>query len=269
MFNNINFREPIIKKYPNKWYIEYYYRVPNELTEEFDYKEWRRFKVYERINSYNGKEQEAYANQLLKDVKEQLSLGFNPFAVNIVEKQTINYMEVKEIEKSLNKKEIENKEAETFNILKAKDEEEKAKSIEILKAKLEEYSKKQFKELETEIKSKQIVIPNFQPFKDLFERESDFDKVVKIMVDNDRMIIDNSKGVISFIPIRRSCKYEIESFRQALGFKGLLKPKLLKNRELVDIYKKSFNIEMNEKTLRNNSIADIAKIYFKMLSTLS
>lgn len=266
MFIDINFKKPVIKRYPNKWCVQYYYKTPVELSKDFNCKKWKRFRVYEGINSYKGQEQEDFAQQLLKDINKSLEAGFNPFT------ELLNYNDTEE-EKIIKK--YKEKEAEEIKKLVAKLEEERAKEIEKFKSKLEPNSNKQVEKFESEserfnkIEHKQNIGQKYKSFKDLFVKESDFDEVVKIMVDNGRMIKDDGNGKISFIPFRRSCKYEPESFRQALGMKLMLKSEQPTNNELINIYKKSFNIEMNERTLRSSSISKVAKEYYLMLSTLS
>lgn len=70
-----HYRSPKLKKEPNRWYIEYWYRVPEELQPEYQ-KEWHRFRVFEDINRHKTDE---YANYLLKAVKESLEQGYSPF----------------------------------------------------------------------------------------------------------------------------------------------------------------------------------------------
>lgn len=70
---NIVYKEPKLKTSGKKWYVEYYYRIPKELSSK---KQWERFKVYEDINRIKTMD---YAYQLLKAVREGLEQGFNPF----------------------------------------------------------------------------------------------------------------------------------------------------------------------------------------------
>lgn len=83
--SKIKFKKVEIKRYPDKWFVQYYFRVPAELWEMYDSKEFIRFKVYEGLNYFKGDEKEKFANQLLKDVKEQLEAGFDPFSHLVVE----------------------------------------------------------------------------------------------------------------------------------------------------------------------------------------
>lgn len=70
-----HYRPPKLKKEPHRWYVEYWYRVPEELRSQYT-KEWHRFRVFEDINRHKT---EDYANQLLKAVKESLEGGYSPF----------------------------------------------------------------------------------------------------------------------------------------------------------------------------------------------
>jgi len=86
--SKINFKNLQIKRYSDKWFVQYYFRVPPELWEMYGPKEFIRFKVYEGLNYLKGDEKEKFANHLLKDVKEQLEAGFNPFSHLVVKKYT-------------------------------------------------------------------------------------------------------------------------------------------------------------------------------------
>jgi len=65
-----------IVKGKDRWYIEYYYRIPIELRPLHGNKEWKRYRVFEDINRYKTDE---YANTLLAAVNLALEEGYNPF----------------------------------------------------------------------------------------------------------------------------------------------------------------------------------------------
>lgn len=70
----LKYRKPKIKKpKDNKWFVEYYF---------FDIvsMKYKRFKVYEDINKFQGKERNAYAIDLRDAVLKALEMGYNPFA---------------------------------------------------------------------------------------------------------------------------------------------------------------------------------------------
>ena len=69
---------PQIRRFKNKWYVEYYFKNPLYLLEESE-REFTRFKVYEGINRYSGVEQENYATRLRKVIEDNLREGYNPF----------------------------------------------------------------------------------------------------------------------------------------------------------------------------------------------
>lgn len=75
----LNYRNPIIRRYSDQWFVEYYYRCPADLL-QYGYKEWQRFKVYEDINRKKGQDKEDYAKLLcdatLIALKDE---GYNPF----------------------------------------------------------------------------------------------------------------------------------------------------------------------------------------------
>lgn len=76
---NLNYRNPIIRRYADQWFVEYYYRCPADLL-EYGFKEWQRFKVYEDINRYKGTEKESYAKLLCEATLIALKdEGYNPF----------------------------------------------------------------------------------------------------------------------------------------------------------------------------------------------
>lgn len=71
-----HYKPPKLKKTASRWYIEYWYRVPEELLAQYNNKEWQRFRVFEDINRYKTNE---YAEILLKAVRDRLQSGWNPF----------------------------------------------------------------------------------------------------------------------------------------------------------------------------------------------
>ena len=75
-----DFEPPRIVKGPNRWYIEYYIRIPIDLREDYQNKEWLRMKVFRDINRYKDQEQEEYAFFLLESIHKGLYDGTeNPF----------------------------------------------------------------------------------------------------------------------------------------------------------------------------------------------
>lgn len=76
---DIDYRTPVIRKYSDKWFIEYYYRCPADLM-QYGFKEWQRFKVYEDINRFKGEEKDDYAKKLLEATIHGLEKeNYNPF----------------------------------------------------------------------------------------------------------------------------------------------------------------------------------------------
>lgn len=70
------FYRPAKLRKGRRWWIEYYYRIPVELTPKPQKKEWEKFRVFEDINRVKTQE---YADTLLKAVNTALEKGFNPF----------------------------------------------------------------------------------------------------------------------------------------------------------------------------------------------
>lgn len=103
-------------------------------------------------------------------------------------------------------------------------------------------------------------------FKELFCDTRSYEKVIEIMIENGRMM--NNDGKLVFIPITKGCKYEIEALRIALSFKKIMKPGKPSCNELVNIYSKSFGIDMSTRTLGSASIPDKAKKYIDMLADI-
>jgi integrase len=79
---------PVIRRFKDKWYVEYYFSNPF-FGKEHGQKEFERFKVYEDINHFKGDEKEEYAQKLCESVAVRLEAGYDPF---------------KEIEKTYNRK---------------------------------------------------------------------------------------------------------------------------------------------------------------------
>lgn len=71
---NIVFRRPKAFTSGPKWYVEYYFRVPENLREV--YGKWKRFKVFEDINRIKTIE---YADLLRQAVECALQEGYSPF----------------------------------------------------------------------------------------------------------------------------------------------------------------------------------------------
>jgi len=69
-------KEPKLYKGKDKWWIEYQFRIPEELRYRYKGAKWKGFKVYEDINRYKTEE---YANLLITAVRTALEHGFNPF----------------------------------------------------------------------------------------------------------------------------------------------------------------------------------------------
>lgn len=74
-YRYVHYKPPRLVKTAKKWYVEYWYRTPEELRDEHP-REWQRFRVYEDINRYKTEE---YAKALLKATEEALQMGFDPF----------------------------------------------------------------------------------------------------------------------------------------------------------------------------------------------
>lgn len=66
---NLTYRGPKLVTSGKKWFVEYYYRKPEN-------QKWQRFKVYEDINRIKTME---YAYQLLEAVRIGLADGYSPF----------------------------------------------------------------------------------------------------------------------------------------------------------------------------------------------
>lgn len=73
---NIQYRLPKAVTTGPKWYVEYYYRIPENIQPEYGNKVWKRFKVFEDINRIKTLE---YADMLREAVKTFLEDGYNPF----------------------------------------------------------------------------------------------------------------------------------------------------------------------------------------------
>jgi hypothetical protein len=70
----INWKPPKLYK-RKRWWIEYQFRIPEELRSRYKGAKWKGFPVFEDINRYKTDE---YAELLLKAVRFALEQGFNP-----------------------------------------------------------------------------------------------------------------------------------------------------------------------------------------------
>lgn len=59
-----------------RWYVEYWYKVPPELSEAYKGKEWERFREFKDLNKLRTDE---YAEWLLNDITASLDSGWSPF----------------------------------------------------------------------------------------------------------------------------------------------------------------------------------------------
>lgn len=75
---NVQYRVPVIVK-ASRWYVEYYYRVPEKQRHLYNNAKWKRFRVFEDINRHKSDE---YANMLRDAVEYNLRIGFDPFDHN-------------------------------------------------------------------------------------------------------------------------------------------------------------------------------------------
>jgi site-specific recombinase XerD len=73
------YRKPELKRHKNGWYVEYYYRIPEELKVVNKGKVWKRFRVKDDINRRKGFAREEYADYVLTTLAASLKNGFNPF----------------------------------------------------------------------------------------------------------------------------------------------------------------------------------------------
>jgi hypothetical protein len=71
----INWKPPKLYK-GKRWWVEYQFRIPEELRPRYNGARWKGFPVFEDINRYKSDE---YAELLLKAVRFALEQGFNPF----------------------------------------------------------------------------------------------------------------------------------------------------------------------------------------------
>jgi site-specific recombinase XerD len=71
-----NYREPKAVITGAKWYIEIYYRIPENLRARYRNARWKRFKIYKDINIVRTAE---YAEWLRRTVKKGLEQGWSPF----------------------------------------------------------------------------------------------------------------------------------------------------------------------------------------------
>jgi integrase len=72
----ITWKEPKLYKGKDKWWVEYQFRIPEELRYRYKGAKWKGFKVYEDINRYKTEE---YAKLLITAIRAALEHGFNPF----------------------------------------------------------------------------------------------------------------------------------------------------------------------------------------------
>lgn len=59
-----------------RWWIEYYFRIPDKIRHLHGGKQWKKFRVFEDINRYKTDE---YARTLLDAIETGLKDGFDPF----------------------------------------------------------------------------------------------------------------------------------------------------------------------------------------------
>ena len=71
----VNWKPPKLYK-GKRWWVEYQFRIPEELRHRYKGAKWKGFPVFEDINRYKTDE---YAELLLKAVRFALEQGFNPF----------------------------------------------------------------------------------------------------------------------------------------------------------------------------------------------
>ena len=63
-----------------RWYVEYYFKIPDKLKYLHGNQEWKRFRIFEDINRRRGPEKKQYAKLLLKAVEHALvKENYNPF----------------------------------------------------------------------------------------------------------------------------------------------------------------------------------------------
>ena len=75
MAKKLNWKPPKLYK-GKRWWIEYQFRIPEELRHRYNGAKWEGFRVFEDINRYKTDE---YAQLLLKAVTFGLEQGYNPF----------------------------------------------------------------------------------------------------------------------------------------------------------------------------------------------
>lgn len=78
------YKRPTLHTTGKKWYVEYYYQVPDALRPAHNNKLWCRFKVYEEINRVKNME---YARTLRDIVEVGLEQGYSPFEDALLEQQ--------------------------------------------------------------------------------------------------------------------------------------------------------------------------------------
>lgn len=93
----VTYKPPKLIKGKSRWWIQYYYRIPNELGPG---PTWRKFRVFEDINRYKSDE---YAGALLEAVSQHLANGYNPFKYEIEKIATLpGAQKAPSLEKALN-----------------------------------------------------------------------------------------------------------------------------------------------------------------------
>lgn len=106
------YSKPAIKRFPGKWFVEYYYEVPAELLGRYRSRK-KRVKVYEGINRQSPEDQDAYAEELREAVEVALVAGYNPFAAELEA-----YYEAIEVQaKAQEAEKIENSKGEAIEVL--------------------------------------------------------------------------------------------------------------------------------------------------------
>lgn len=76
------YKIPTVHMTGRKWYVEFYYRIPESLRPVYKNRVWERFKVYEDINRVKD---EGYSHNLRLAVEHALKNGYNPFEPDLEE----------------------------------------------------------------------------------------------------------------------------------------------------------------------------------------
>ncbi len=69
----VNWKQPKLYK-GKRWWVEYQFRIPEELRHRFNGDKWKGYRVFEDINRYKSDE---YAEFLIKAIRYALEQGFN------------------------------------------------------------------------------------------------------------------------------------------------------------------------------------------------